>query len=102
MTSLKPAWSPSATSSGQAELVLFPEKGGCPGGGDLFQETSSVPKSHHTLEILTPPSPRLPPVWCHIWLVRGNTQVGKNLQGKGAGCKQKRKQLNRGKPGALC
>lgn len=46
MTSSKPAWSPSATSSGQAELVFLPKKGGCPGEGDLFQEAGSDPKSH--------------------------------------------------------
>lgn len=44
--SLTAAWSASATSSGQAELVFLPEKEGTPGGGDLFQETGSVPKSH--------------------------------------------------------
>jgi hypothetical protein len=48
-------------------------------------------------EILIPPGPRLPPVWCHIWPVKGSAQVGKNLQGEGGWCKQKKKQLNRGK-----
>ena len=60
MRTSKPSWSPSAALSGHTELIFYPEEGGCPEEGDLFQETGSVPKVTSP-EILTPPDPNLPP-----------------------------------------
>lgn len=80
MRTSKPAWSPSAALSGWTELIFSSEEGGCPEGGDLFQETGSVPKVTSP-EILAPPDPNLPPVWCHNCPGRKKTQVGKGPRG---------------------
>lgn len=65
MMSLTAAWSASATSSGQAELVFLPEKEGTPGEVTYFRKQVLSLKVTYP-EILIPPGPRLPPVWCHI------------------------------------